>query len=201
VLLLDEPARGLDERLRLNFYLLLGELRQRLTLPMLLVSHDLEDCFGLADAVILLENGKILQAGARQDVLGKPVTVAAARAFGIFNIAPAEILSLDPGANSSRIRVFQQDIYGPYVPGHLIGDQGYVCLRRSELHLAEQADTPSGNRLRLKLKVRAPAVFGVRLTLEDDFTMVVRESELHSRKEGTDLTVAFPSSAVSFVGK
>ena len=53
LLLLDEPARGLDARLRLSFHDVLRKTRDRLDIPVLLVTHDLEECFELADSVCI----------------------------------------------------------------------------------------------------------------------------------------------------
>ncbi len=133
LLLLDEPSRGLDARLRQSFYELLRSLRGRLPVPVLLVSHDIDECFELADSVAVLDKGRLLQSGARETVFARPATVEIARLLGIYNIAPAEIRRLDPAANLSCIRLLDQEIQGPYFPGHLIGDAGFLCMRRSEV--------------------------------------------------------------------
>jgi molybdate transport system ATP-binding protein len=67
ILLLDEPTRGLDTRLRSSFYVLLKQTRDRLHAPILLVTHDLDECFELADAVCLIAGGSFLQTGSRDD--------------------------------------------------------------------------------------------------------------------------------------
>jgi len=45
VLLLDEPTRGLDARLRDSFYQLLKETRDRLRASIVLITHDTQECF------------------------------------------------------------------------------------------------------------------------------------------------------------
>ena len=47
-------------------------------------------------------------------------------------IIPAEIAALDPTQNTSRLRVLNDEIEGPYLPGHLIGDHGFLCVRQFE---------------------------------------------------------------------
>src|SRR5207248_1972861 len=66
ILLFDEPTRGLDARLRQAFYDVLRKTRERLPLPLVLVTHDLEECFELADSVYLMDHGRFLQSGSRE---------------------------------------------------------------------------------------------------------------------------------------
>ena len=66
ILLFDEPTRGLDARLRQTFYDVLRKTRERLRVPLVLVTHDLEECFELADSVFLLDRGRFVQSGSRE---------------------------------------------------------------------------------------------------------------------------------------
>ena len=61
--LLDEPARGLDEALRMDLRALIQELRAGLRIPILLVTHDPEECFALADRVLIYDAGRIVHRG------------------------------------------------------------------------------------------------------------------------------------------
>lgn len=63
LLLLDEPTTGLDVTARQRFYRLLKELKQKLGLTVLIVTHDLEAVVAHADRVILLENKKVAYQG------------------------------------------------------------------------------------------------------------------------------------------
>ncbi|MBV9266462.1 MAG: ATP-binding cassette domain-containing protein, partial [Acidobacteriaceae bacterium] len=98
--LLDEPARGLDARLKQSFFQVLRDMRERLNCPMLLVTHDLDECFELAEYVCLLDRGQFLQAGRRQEVLSRPSSAEAARLLGIYSIVPGEIRALDPSRDT-----------------------------------------------------------------------------------------------------
>ena len=59
-----------------------------------------------------------------------------ARLLGISNVFQAEIAALDPGRNTSRLRVRDFELAGPYYPGRLRGDQVWVCARAEELRAA-----------------------------------------------------------------
>jgi molybdate transport system ATP-binding protein len=73
VLLLDEPFSAVDRRTRGRLQAEVAELRQGLAIPMLLVSHDLEEVARLADRIALLDQGKIRLTGAPEAVLSHPL--------------------------------------------------------------------------------------------------------------------------------
>src|SRR5438105_6187042 len=57
LLLLDEPARGLDAPLRAGLYATLRQVRAEFNVPILLVTHDLDECFELGDEVLVMREG------------------------------------------------------------------------------------------------------------------------------------------------
>jgi molybdate transport system ATP-binding protein len=148
LLLLDEPARGLDAALREDLYTILRDLRVDWPLPILLVTHDLEECFATADTLLIVGNGKILQSGEPRKVLDRPANKEIAAILGFDNIFEAEILALDPGRNTSRFRAFGQELTGCYYPGRFIGDRLHLCAQASALHIHQQ---PGPNRVPAKL--------------------------------------------------
>ncbi len=89
LLLLDEPFSNLDRPLK-------AELREELAatlrgsgVPALLVVHDTEDVFALADRVGVMREGRILQTGTPQDLYDHPAHLHVARFFGEFTLLPA----------------------------------------------------------------------------------------------------------------
>jgi molybdate transport system ATP-binding protein len=72
VLLLDEPLSALDAHTRRTVRAELHELLAELRMPTLVVTHDFEDAATLADRVGVLVNGRVLQVGAPQDLVGSP---------------------------------------------------------------------------------------------------------------------------------
>lgn len=197
-LLLDEPVRGLDIQLRQAFYDVLRATRERLNVPILLVTHDLEECFGLADSICIIHRGRFLQCGPREQVLARPASVEAARALGAFNILPAEITALDPARDSSKLRVLGREIEGPYLPARLIGDQGFLCVRESEMHISR---CKHANGLALPLVAAQPSSRGVRLRLEHNVSATVSAAAYEALRGAACLEVDIPPSAIWFVAK
>ncbi|MGD1069687.1 MAG: ABC transporter ATP-binding protein [Bryobacteraceae bacterium] len=149
ILLLDEPGRGLDAVLRADLHTLMAEMKKSLGVPMLLVTHDLEECFAVADHVLIYDAGKIVQRGSPLDLLRNPGTAAVARMLGDFNIYEADVLALDPGRQTSRVRMLGQDWRGPHLRGCFKGDRVTLCARPEELRVATK---PGENRIRANLK-------------------------------------------------
>ena len=63
LLLLDEPLANLDQKASAECLNLLQQLANELALPMLYVSHDIEEVSQLADHLLLLDQGKLLEQG------------------------------------------------------------------------------------------------------------------------------------------
>jgi molybdate transport system ATP-binding protein len=200
ILLFDEPTRGLDARLRQAFYDVLRKTRERLQVPLVLVTHDLEECFELADSVFLLDRGHFLQAGSREIVFQRPATTDVARSLGVYNIIPAEIAALDPTRNTSRLRVLNNEIEGPYLPGHLLGDRGFLCIRQSETKVLPPSARSALNQLVLRVLSSTASSHGIRLTFEYDVSAVVSETEYAQLRGNDCLRVEIPTSAVYFIG-
>jgi molybdate ABC transporter permease protein len=147
-LLLDEPGNGLDATLRADLHSLILEIRQSLSIPILLVTHNPEECFALADQVLIYNAGRILHRAAPGELLSNPATADVARLLGGFNIYEAEVVTLDPGRQTSRVRLLDNEIDGPHLRGCFRGDRVALCVRPEELRIATR---PGANRIRAGL--------------------------------------------------
>ncbi|MEC3980115.1 ABC transporter ATP-binding protein [Amycolatopsis sp. H20-H5] len=83
LLLLDEPLSGLDAGLREQLAIDLAELLRRSKITALLVTHDQEEAFTLADRVAVLDAGEIRQEGAVRRVWRHPADEDVARFLGV----------------------------------------------------------------------------------------------------------------------
>lgn len=103
VLLLDEPFSAVDKTTRERLYGELAVLRQSLSVPIVLVTHDLDEAMLLADRMALLAHGRILQDGPPGQVMRHPVSVEVARLTGLRNIFRGRVLRHDVGENTTWI--------------------------------------------------------------------------------------------------
>jgi len=93
VLLLDEPFTGLDAPVRDRLRRELRRLQRETALCSVLVTHDPEEAALLADEVIVLEGGRVLQAGTREAVFGAPRTPRVAALLGIANTHSGRVVA------------------------------------------------------------------------------------------------------------
>jgi molybdate transport system ATP-binding protein len=96
VLLLDEPFSAVDQVTRRKLQRELAELRRGLSIPMILVTHDLEEAAMLADRLALLHHGRTLQTGTPEEVLARPKDPLCAALVAARNIFQGRILGHDP---------------------------------------------------------------------------------------------------------
>ena len=89
LLMLDEPVGSLDRGMRER---LVGELRHLFVergITTLYVTHDQEEAFGLADRIVIMNNGSVSQEGTPEEVWHRPADEWVARFLGFDNIVDA----------------------------------------------------------------------------------------------------------------
>lgn len=82
LLLLDEPFAALDAPLRAELRQSLRALQEETAMTTILVTHDPEEAFLLADEILVLRGGALVQAGAAQALFTRPRDAAVARLLG-----------------------------------------------------------------------------------------------------------------------
>ena len=90
----DEPMSALDVTVRAQILELLAQLRQRDQLTLLLVSHDIGVVQSLCDEVVVMKDGRIVEAGPTEKVLQQPDAEYTRRLL-------ASIPVIDPGPTAS----------------------------------------------------------------------------------------------------
>ncbi len=102
VLLLDEPFSAVDQVTRRRLRLEMAALRREIAIPVLLVTHDLEEAEMLADRLAVIHRGRLLQQGPVAEVLQRPASVEVARLVDIRNVFRGEVVAVD--AATCRLR-------------------------------------------------------------------------------------------------
>ena len=119
LLLLDEPFSALDAPLRARLRRELLALQQEVAATTVLVTHDPLEAALLADELVVLENGRVLQAGSTDEIFRRPANVQVARLLGAENVAAGIVVA--PG----RIAVGENmavAVAGPALtPGERVG--------------------------------------------------------------------------------
>ncbi|EKB53701.1 ABC transporter ATP-binding protein [Falseniella ignava] len=85
VLLLDEPLSNLDAKMRSNLRLEIKSIQQRLNITTILVTHDQQEAFEMADQIVLLNQGRIVQTGDPREIYDQPANDFVANFVGEMN--------------------------------------------------------------------------------------------------------------------
>ena len=88
--LMDEPFSALDASLREHLQLEIKKLQQSLGITTIFVTHDQREAMALADRIIILNNGKVEQAGTPSEIYAQPKTEFVAEFIGENNIFEVE---------------------------------------------------------------------------------------------------------------
>ncbi|HXU09762.1 MAG TPA: ATP-binding cassette domain-containing protein [Blastocatellia bacterium] len=82
VLLLDEPFGALDVKIRSQLRRSLKEIQQRLGVTTILVTHDQDEAFELADRIGLLDRGRLIEVGSGEELYQRPRSLFGATFLG-----------------------------------------------------------------------------------------------------------------------
>jgi spermidine/putrescine transport system ATP-binding protein len=88
VLLLDEPLGALDMKLRKHMQLELKRIQSEVGITFVHVTHDQEEAMTMADAIAVMNRGRIEQLGPPQELYERPATAFVAGFLGISNLLP-----------------------------------------------------------------------------------------------------------------
>ena len=199
VLLLDEPARGLDATLRAELYSVLRQVRAEFRTPILLVTHDLDECFEVGEEMLVLREGRLAQSGPPRKIVDHPASADVARMLGLFSLLPAEILTLDPGRNSSRVRYGEFELAGPYFPGHFKGDRVFLCVRPEQLSAVPRDGRPGANQVPAQLVSVVDKPLTVRLEFAGEVAVEMPRTSYEPLRQTKEWVVEFPVEALRVV--
>jgi molybdate transport system ATP-binding protein len=131
LLLLDEPFSALEASIRNKLRREVADLRRRLDLTALFVTHDLAEAYSLADRIVVYDDGRVLQQGSREEVFRRPSSRRVAELTETRNIVPGTIRAYADGVAvvetpwfTAHVRddaaIFRGDVHVCIRPEHII---------------------------------------------------------------------------------
>jgi len=126
LLLLDEPFSAVDQMTRRSLYQLIADLRQTLTVPLVLVTHDLNEARLLADRLVVMDGGTVLQQGTPQFVHRAPRNARVADLVGIHNRFQGVWEGNSPSSGRGRLRWLVAGTPTPGDPVLEVVDKGRI---------------------------------------------------------------------------
>ena len=82
VYLMDEPLSNLDAKLRMKLRTELAEIKETLATTMIYVTHDQTEAMTLANKIVVMKDGEIMQVGTPQEIYDRPANPFVAEFFG-----------------------------------------------------------------------------------------------------------------------
>jgi putative spermidine/putrescine transport system ATP-binding protein len=139
VLLLDEPFSNLDAKLRIELRSELRDLQRKLGITTVFVTHDQAEAMTLADRVIVMNAGRIVQQGSSQNIFESPADLFVAAFVGRANFFAGTVVGTHDGIASIRLGdiVMPARANNPTIAGDVT-----VMVRPHRIQLAaRQGDT------------------------------------------------------------
>ncbi len=153
LLLLDEPLSALDAPTRQR---LRGELHEwlgHLGIPTLLVTHDRTEALALGERIIVLNEGRVEQAGPISEVFNRPANLSVAQIAGVETVVEGRIVDRAEGMATVVVGNVKLQALIDDLPAQV--EAVYVCIRAEDVVLAQDSGFPSSARNRIAGKVES----------------------------------------------
>lgn len=95
VLLLDEPLGALDKKLREQMQIEIRILQREVGITTIFVTHDQEEALTLSDRIVVMNGGRIMQAGTPHEIYQHPATSFVSDFIGLSNAIDAIVTKAD----------------------------------------------------------------------------------------------------------
>jgi putative spermidine/putrescine transport system ATP-binding protein len=182
VLLLDEPLSALDEHLRIQMRQELRGMQRDLGITFVHVTHTQLEAIALADLVVVMEQGKIRQAGAARDVYASPKDRYVAEFLGGQNVLSGRVQTVN-GQHAVVAPPEGTGITVPLTPGIHVnsGDPIAIAVRRDDIELVRPDEAAAAGTASVSSRVTAIEYQGyfVKVMLDagsrEDFVVYVSE--------------------------
>lgn len=138
LLLMDEPFTALDSPIRNCLRDIVVDFADDENIPLIFVSHNLEDCYSVGKEIVVMDNGRIVEFGKANEILERPKFYRTAKLFdyrniwGIERISEDGLVSLKNGLNIS-VQDKWDDSYK------------YLCIRPEKIRLMNNDKDISSN--------------------------------------------------------
>ncbi len=133
VLLLDEPLGALDLKLRKGLQIELKRIQRDVGITFIYVTHDQEEALTMSDRLAVMNQGRIEQIGAPEDVYERPQTTFVAGFIGVSNLMPGEVEKID--GDKARVRLDAGVEVKARGDGLRVGERCHAVVRPEKLRI------------------------------------------------------------------
>jgi multiple sugar transport system ATP-binding protein len=176
VFLFDEPLSNLDAALRMDMRMEIGKLHNQLGATMVYVTHDQVEAMTLADKIVVLKDGKVMQIGAPMDLYHNPANLFVAGFLGAPSMNFLDVTV--QGVNGGKVLVSNGALDPVEVSGKRgpfkVGERAILGVRPQYLSVAQEAGRLHGA---VALTERLGAETVVEVTLKDGNPLIAALSQ------------------------
>jgi len=198
-LLLDEPFSAVDQVTRRKLQLELVLLRRQIDIPMLLVTHDLNEAAALADRMVVIHKGSGLQTDRPEELFSRPASPLAARLLDMANIFRGRLAEDGQGHTQLCWHDFHLDVGRP--PGAHSGEEldwvipsSHILLHRRDHPSRGERENPVPGRIHDLLILGDTARIDMQVPAADDahlyFTIPSHVARRNGLATGCRITVS-----------
>jgi iron(III) transport system ATP-binding protein len=194
LLLLDEPLSALDARVRASLRIEIARLQKQLGITTVMVSHDQEEALTMADRVVVMEQGRVVQVGAPEEIYFQPATPFVADFVGLMNFIPG----VAAAGGQNQVQVGEDALFIEQPIAQWAGQPVTLAIRPERVQVAQNGQ--AGNILRARVQeVEFMGPFyrlHLRIGQNDKMVAYMPPENTHNVeiREGVELPVHLPPS-------
>ncbi|MBF0094737.1 MAG: molybdenum ABC transporter ATP-binding protein, partial [Alphaproteobacteria bacterium] len=145
ILLMDEPLASLDAARKAEVLPFIADLARRVSIPILYVSHAMDEVLRLADTLALIDEGRVAAVGPVEDLLSRPELRPLTGRFEAGSVVRATVAAHDPLHGVTRLTfaggtlvcaLLDHGTGGPDIGGHGIGTVVRVRVHARDIAIA-----------------------------------------------------------------
>ena len=191
VFLFDEPLSNLDAALRMDMRMEIGKLHQQLGATMIYVTHDQVEAMTLADKIVVLKDGEVMQAGAPMDLYHHPKNLFVAGFLGApsMNFSIVDIVKIDGEHITVKSDAIAQTVVNAQGRSFAVGDKATLGLRPQYLSIVDASAASMTGTVVLTERLGSETVLNIRLT--DGSTMIAAIADDQIFDKGQSVGLAF----------
>jgi iron(III) transport system ATP-binding protein len=133
LLLLDEPLSALDAKVRVMLRSEIRQLQRKLGVTAIMVTHDQEEALTMADRILVMDNGRLVQDGTPHEIYERPATPFVASFIGTMNFIRDIVKDSSETYRSGRLRL--QVEKSDDLP---VGSKATIAIRPEEVMLGHE---------------------------------------------------------------
>jgi multiple sugar transport system ATP-binding protein len=191
VFLFDEPLSNLDAALRMDMRMEIGKLHQQLGATMIYVTHDQVEAMTLADKIVVIKDGEVMQAGAPMDLYHYPKNLFVAGFLGApsMNFSIVDIVKIDGEHITVKSDAIAETDVNAQGRSFAIGDKATLGLRPQYLSIVDASAASMTGTVVLTERLGSETVLNIRLT--DGSTMIAAIADDQIFDKGQSVGLAF----------